>query len=141
VARPPALLAVRGLDAKVQVTFDPAAVRTYRLVGYDNRALASPDFRDDKVDGGEVGPGQTVTALYAVELRQGASGRVAQAQVHWLDPGTRESSETSATATVADLRSDFGKSAPRLRVSYVAAFFAEYLRRSQYGTRIQLSEL
>jgi Ca-activated chloride channel family protein len=141
VERLPASLAVRALDAKVQVTFDPATVRTYRLIGYDNRGLASPDFRDDRVDGGEVGPGQTVTALYAVELRQGASGRVAQAEVHWLDPGTRESSETSATVTTVDLRSDFGESAPRLRVSYAAAFFAEYLRRSPFGTGIRLDEL
>jgi Ca-activated chloride channel family protein len=141
VDRLPASLAVRALDAKVQVTFDPAAVRTYRLIGYDNRALNRSDFRDDRVDGGEVGPGQTVTALYAVQLKQGASGRVADARIRWLDPVTRESSEAAATVSTADLGSDFGQSAPRLRVSYAAAYFAEYLRRSPYGAELRLTDL
>ncbi|HEY7223985.1 MAG TPA: von Willebrand factor type A domain-containing protein [Micromonosporaceae bacterium] len=57
VERLPATLAVRAQDAKVQVSFDPSAVDTYRLVGYDDRVLASNDFRNDQVDGGEVGPG------------------------------------------------------------------------------------
>jgi Ca-activated chloride channel family protein len=81
----PATLAVRALDAKVQVTFNPAVVATYRLIGYDNRALNASDFRNDRVDGGEVGPGHAVTALYAVRLRSGGypngDAGVAQARI------------------------------------------------------------
>lgn len=53
-------------DVKVQVEFNPAQVAGYRLIGYENRALAPEDFADDRVDGGEIGAGHSVTALYEV---------------------------------------------------------------------------
>ncbi len=53
-------------DAKAQVAFDPETVAQFRLIGYEDRKVADDDFRNDKVDGGEIGPGHTVTALYAV---------------------------------------------------------------------------
>lgn len=55
-------------EAKVQVVFDPEVVTRYRLIGYENRAVADRSFRDDRVDAGEVGAGHTVVALYEVEL-------------------------------------------------------------------------
>ena len=55
-----------ALDAKVQVEFDPAVVDAYRLVGYENRAIADEDFRDPRVDAGAIGAGHAVTALYAL---------------------------------------------------------------------------
>lgn len=59
-------------DVKVQVEFNPALVSEYRLIGYENRALAREDFNNDKVDAGEIGAGHTVTALY--ELRYVEAG-------------------------------------------------------------------
>lgn len=53
-------------DVKIQVEFNPAAVAEYRLIGYETRALNREDFDNDKVDAGDVGSGQTVTALYEV---------------------------------------------------------------------------
>lgn len=53
-------------DVKFQLEFNPANVRGYRLIGYENRALAPEDFNDDKKDAGEVGAGHTVTALYEI---------------------------------------------------------------------------
>lgn len=53
-------------DVKFQVEFNPAQVKGYRLVGYENRAMAAEDFANDSKDGGEVGSGQSVTALYEV---------------------------------------------------------------------------
>lgn len=130
VDRLPATLAVRALDAKVQVTFDPEAVRSYRLIGYENRAVADEDFRDDAVDGGEVGPGHSVTALYEVRLAEEASGgaRVAQVRARWLDLGSREASEVYESLTVADLGARFDAAGPRLRMCYAAGYFAEVLR-------------
>lgn len=63
VRKLPATLSVRANDAKAQVVFDKSTVESYRLVGYENRELADKDFRDDRVDGGEIGPGHSVTAL------------------------------------------------------------------------------
>ena len=53
-------------DVKVQVEFNPARVRAYRLIGYENRLLAAQDFNDDRKDAGELGAGHSVTALYEV---------------------------------------------------------------------------
>ena len=74
-------------DVKIQVEFNPAAVAEYRLIGYETRALNRDDFDNDKVDAGDVGSGQTVTALYEVvplggprtmnDLRYADSTRVA----------------------------------------------------------------
>lgn len=51
-------------DVKIQVEFNPAQVKAYRLIGYENRMLADEDFNNDKKDAGELGAGHTVTALY-----------------------------------------------------------------------------
>ena len=53
-------------DVKIQVEFNPATVAEYRLIGYETRLLNRDDFNNDKVDAGDVGSGQTVTALYEV---------------------------------------------------------------------------
>ena len=53
-------------DVKIQVEFNPAAVSEYRLIGYETRMLAREDFRNDRVDAGEIGSGHTVTAIYEV---------------------------------------------------------------------------
>ena len=53
-------------DVKIQVEFNPATVAEYRLVGYETRMLAREDFDNDKVDAGEIGSGQSVTALYEI---------------------------------------------------------------------------
>lgn len=55
-------------DVKVQVEFNPKAVKEYRLVGYDNRRLNPEDFNDDKKDAGEMGAGHCVTAFYELIL-------------------------------------------------------------------------
>ena len=51
-------------DVKFQIEFNPARVKGYRLVGYENRLLNDEDFNDDRKDAGEMGAGHTVTALY-----------------------------------------------------------------------------
>ena len=53
-------------DVKIQIEFNPAAVQSYRLIGYENRILAAKDFDDDTKDAGEIGAGHTVTALYEI---------------------------------------------------------------------------
>ncbi|MEU1215877.1 von Willebrand factor type A domain-containing protein [Streptomyces sp. NPDC005790] len=125
----PAHVELRARDAKAQVAFDRETVKQFRLIGYENRKVADDDFRDDSVDGGEVGPGHTVTALYAVRLREGASGRVATATVRWLDPRTRTAhEETGSVETGAIDGKLWDGAAPRLQVTAVAAYFADTLR-------------
>ena len=61
-------------DVKFQVEFNPAVVVSYRLLGYENRALAKEDFNDDTKDAGEIGAGHSVTALYEIVLKQPING-------------------------------------------------------------------
>ena len=53
-------------DVKVQIEFNPKYVKSYRLIGYENRKLRNEDFENDKIDAGELGSGHTVTALYEI---------------------------------------------------------------------------
>lgn len=53
-------------DTKCQITFDSTYVNSYRLIGYENRVMNNEDFEDDKKDAGEIGAGQTITALYEI---------------------------------------------------------------------------
>ncbi|NEC64598.1 von Willebrand factor type A domain-containing protein [Streptomyces sp. SID9727] len=125
----PAHIELTARDAKAQVAFDRKTVERFKLIGYEDREVADDDFRDDTVDGGEVGPGHTVTALYAVRLRDGASGHVATATVRWLDPKTREPHEKTGSVTTGAITGKLwdGRST-RLQVTAVAAYFAENLR-------------
>ncbi|MFF2521382.1 vWA domain-containing protein [Streptomyces liangshanensis] len=125
----PAQVELRARDAKAQVAFDRRTVERFRLIGYENRAVADEDFRNDRVDGGEVGPGHTVTALYAVQLRPGVTGEIAKATVRWLDPATRAPHERSGSVRTDAVDTPLWSGAkPRLQVTAVAACFAEELR-------------
>ncbi|WP_329037387.1 von Willebrand factor type A domain-containing protein [Streptomyces sp. NBC_00178] len=138
----PAHVQLRARDAKAQVAFDRGTVRQFRLIGYENRKVADEDFRDDAVDGGEVGPGHTVTALYAVRLREGASGHVATATVRWLDPTTRKAHEaTGSVETGAVDGKLWGGAGARLQVTAVAAYFADTLRGGDLPGTPALGEL
>lgn len=68
VAQRSSTLLTIARDVKVQVEFNPALVREYRLIGYENRALQREDFSNDRVDAGDIGAGHSVTALYEIAL-------------------------------------------------------------------------
>lgn len=55
-------------DVKIQIEFNPAKIKAYRLIGYENRLLNKEDFNDDKKDAGDIGSGHSVTALYEIIL-------------------------------------------------------------------------
>ncbi|MCX5100775.1 MULTISPECIES: von Willebrand factor type A domain-containing protein [unclassified Streptomyces] len=138
----PAHLELTARDAKAQVAFDPKTVEQFELIGYEDRKVADEDFRDDRVDGGEVGPGHTVTALYAVRLRAGASGHVATATVRWLDPRTRAPHEERGTVATGAIDGPlWGGDSKRLQVTAVAAWFAGTLRGEQLPGTPALGEL
>jgi len=59
-------------DSKIQVTFDSTTVFSYRLIGYENRSLENDDFENDSTDAGEIGAGQTITAMYELILQNDA---------------------------------------------------------------------
>ncbi len=71
-------------DVKLQVEFNPDVVEGYRLIGYENRALAQEDFHDDTKDAGEIGAGHSVTALYEIVLREPLSGGMTGKEIDGL---------------------------------------------------------
>ncbi|MGW8354974.1 YfbK domain-containing protein [Streptomyces wedmorensis] len=125
----PAHVELRARDAKAQVAFDRRTVEKFRLVGYENREVADEDFRDDRVDGGEIGAGHTVTALYVVKTRPGVTGQVATATVRWLDPRTRAPRERSGSVATGALTADiWGEGHDSLQLTAITAYFADALR-------------
>ncbi|MHC1783816.1 MAG: von Willebrand factor type A domain-containing protein [Anaerolineaceae bacterium] len=123
---------VIAYDAKVQVDFNTDVVASYRLVGYENREVADDDFRDDTVDAGEIGAGMTATALYEVQLKEGAEGRIATAQLRWEDAETREVVEINGNLNTYDLSNSFEDTSPYFQLSAAVAAYAEILRASPY---------
>ncbi|MBR6402471.1 MAG: VWA domain-containing protein [Eubacterium sp.] len=76
-------------DVKLQATFDNEVVEKYRLIGYENRMLAKEDFDDDTVDGGEIGSGHEVTALYEIVPTKDADIYTGSGKNHILDLSIR----------------------------------------------------
>jgi Ca-activated chloride channel family protein len=132
-------LQVIAEDAKVQVDFNPDVVDRYRLVGYENRAVADPNFRNDAVGGGEMGAGHTSTAIYAVILKPGAQGRLATVQMRWADPQTHAVREINGNFNTFDLAGAFEAAAPRYQLAVTVAQFADLLRHSPYANPVSLS--
>lgn len=86
-------------DVKLQVEFNPELVEAYRLLGYDNRVLDKEDFHDDTKDGGEIGAGHSVTALYEIVLREPLNHGIAESEIEDLKYGNeyrKRAGETSA---------------------------------------------
>ncbi len=80
-------------DVKLQLTFDPEYVDSYRLVGYENRLLKAEDFEDDTKDAGEIGAGHTVTVCYELKLtdRAMSAGAWMKLAVRYKNPEETES--------------------------------------------------
>jgi Ca-activated chloride channel family protein len=123
-------LQVIAKDAKVQVDFNPDVVRTYRLLGYENRAVSDEDFRNDQVDAGEIGAGHSVTALYEITLTGQGQGPALTVQMRYADAKDGQVHELHQPFAAAALAPDFAATAPRFQLAAVVAGFAEFLRDS-----------
>jgi Ca-activated chloride channel family protein len=144
-------------DAKIQVEFNPAVVAEYRLIGYENRVLANEDFNNDRVDAGDVGAGQTVTALYELApkgsntsvdpLRYGTaphesgpakdastfSGEVAFVKVRYKKPDQAASRLMQLPVAASSLAASFDRAGDDFRFATAVAGFGQLLRGSRYA--------
>ncbi|HNT25533.1 MAG TPA: von Willebrand factor type A domain-containing protein [Anaerolineales bacterium] len=136
-----ATLQVIARDAKVQVDFNPDVVARYRLVGYENRAIADQDFRNDSVDAGELGAGHSATAIYAVQFVPATEGRIATVQLRWENPDTYETVEINGNINTWDLNPNFGAADPRFQLAALSAQFAELLRGSPWAAETSFGQL
>ena len=130
-----------ALDAKVQVEFNPDVVMRYRLVGYENRAVADEDFRDNEVDAGEIGAGHSVTALYEVKLYPDAHGKVATVFMRWEDPDTHQVVEISQDYDTNQIAFDFEEADPYFQRAVVVAEYAEILKGSYWAEESSMDDV
>jgi Ca-activated chloride channel family protein len=138
-------------DVKIQVEFNPALVAEYRLIGYETRMLRREDFKDDKIDAGDIGAGHTVTAIYEITppgakerridpLRyQTERDRVAPAQgapadelafvkLRYKLPGEAASRLVEQPVRAADVLASLDKAAAEQRFGIAVAAFGQLLR-------------
>ncbi len=123
-------LQVIAKDAKIQVEFNPDTVSRFRLLGYENRALAHEDFRKDDVDAGEVGSGHSVTALYEIKLHEDAVGKLATVFIRHENPDTQKVTEVSETISSEQLKDSYQDASAEFQLVGAIAEFAEILRGS-----------
>lgn len=130
-------------DAKIQVEFDEESVRSYRLLGYENRDVADEDFRNDAVDAGEVGAGHSVTALYEIKINDDVANdtTLATVRVRYEHPDSGVVSEIEQSITMGDLAAEFTDAPTRYQLAAVVAEFAELLRHSYWAREGSLSEV
>jgi len=119
-------------DVKFQLAFDPAVVRSYRRVGYHNRAMANAAFADDLEDGGELGAGVDVTVFYEVVLQPSASvakGKRARdlATVHLRYKSPSGTSGRQLEAPVVDRGGVWEEASPQFRFAAAVAEFGMIL--------------
>ncbi|MCD6394069.1 MAG: von Willebrand factor type A domain-containing protein [Planctomycetes bacterium] len=134
-------LQVVARDVKIQVDFNPKVVRSYRLIGYENRDVADNKFRDDKEDGGEMGAGHSATALYEIKLWQDKTGPVATTYIRYKDPDTREVTEFNSTIATTDFHKSFEQASDAFALAAAVTEFAEVLRKSYWAKDKTLDDI
>jgi Ca-activated chloride channel family protein len=135
-------LQVLARDVKVQVDFNSSVVSQYRLIGYENRAIADNKFRDNRQDGGEVGAGHEVTALYEVIFKQGKpSNKLATIFVRWKDADQSEVVELSKDVMPGKGTTRFESARPEFRLAVIASRFAEMLKQTEFSGSTSFDDL
>lgn len=118
-------------DVKLQVEFNPAYVKGYRLIGYENRTLDAADFQDDSVDGGEIGAGHYVTVLYEV-VQADSPYEVPSAERRYSDAEEHSAEDTISSEAFAD-----ELAAVRIRYKEpgedTSQLMTEYVKKSSYS--------
>jgi Ca-activated chloride channel homolog len=137
------MLEVVAKDVKVQVDFDPAIVASYRLIGYENRDIADRDFRNDKVDAGEVGAGHAVTAMYDVVLKSAASSPVVVRLRHKTPDAKKDDAATETTYSMSpeSVFASFDQAPQTFRFASAVTGFAEILRQSPHAKDYTLADV
>jgi Ca-activated chloride channel family protein len=132
-------LQVVARDVKIQVDFNPDVVRSYRLIGYENRDVADKDFRNDTVDGGEIGAGHATTALYELKLWPEKSGKIATTFIRYKDADTFKVTEISSAFNSGQIAGSTDVISDAFALSSVVTEFAEILRESYWAKGADLS--
>ena len=150
-------LATVAQDVKIQVEFNPATVKEYRLVGYENRLLKQEDFNNDNVDAGDIGAGHSVTALYEIipagqpgwlgESRYqpappaatGKAGEYAHVNLRYKLPG--KSNSILISQPVAAGSKPLAQANADTRFAIAVAAYGQQLRGGQYNGKMSWNDI
>ncbi len=132
-------LQVIAKDVKIQVEFDKDAVSRYRLIGYEKRDVRDEDFRNDKVDGGEIGSGHTVTALYEVKLKDQDVRGIGKISLRYKSPDGKNVTEIDEPIILAEPATSQEKAGFQF-VSAVA-LYSEIMRESYWAKNRDIKEV
>lgn len=131
-----------GKDVKVQVTFNPDLVEEYRLIGYENRVLKNTEFEDDQKDGGEIGAGQTVTAIYEIKPKTNTNSRsVPTFTIHFRYKKPTENTSLPLDLDIYDAGHAFNEASEDMRFAGSLAALGLYLRGSAYKGTVTLDQI
>jgi len=122
-------------DVKVQVDFNPNVVKSYRLLGYENRAIADTDFRNNNIDAGEIGSNHSVTALYELEMVENFTGlTIADVYVRYKDVDEKDTpKEVKKTVSITDIKQNYAMTSSSFKLATSVALYAEILRKSYWS--------
>ncbi|MFT3946225.1 MAG: von Willebrand factor type A domain-containing protein [Agriterribacter sp.] len=131
-------------DVKVQVSFNKELVEAYRLIGYENRALANSDFEDDSKDAGEIGAGQTITALYEIKPASGSNINFRSAPSFAISFRYKKAVNDPSTLIALDVYDNgaaFNNSSENMRFSASLAGLGMYLRKSSFKGNLTITNI
>jgi Ca-activated chloride channel family protein len=129
-------------DVKVQVTFNPAIVEEYRLIGYENRVLKTNDFTDDKKDAGEIGAGQTITAIYEIKPKANPDFKSSPSfAINFRYKLPAGSASYPLSLDIYDQGHSFDQASENMRFAASLASLGLYLRNSDYKGTTNISEI
>lgn len=134
-------LEVIAKDAKAQIEFDKNSIESYRLIGYENRALEDKDFRNNSVDAGEIGAGHAVTALYEVKLKNSVQEYIGTVKLRYKNPDTDRVTEISKNIKSSLIRDSFYNATPRFKFITMVAQTAEILKGSSWASNTSLEDV
>ncbi len=118
-------------DVKVQIQFDTEMVKSYRLIGYENRMMQNEDFANDAKDAGDLGMGQSVTALYEIIPAENTLGKsYFKIDFRYKKPNEEESKKIEMD--VVNTGKSFEKSSEFMRFTASVTGFGMLLRNSEY---------
>lgn len=127
-------------DVKIQLEFNPQVVKSYRLLGYENRMLNKEDFIDDKKDAGEIGAGHTVTALYEVELvNNNPTDKLLTLNLRYKEP--KGTTSQLMSYPIQKTPKSFTQCTEDFRFSSAVVAFGMLLRQSQYKGNATYTEV
>jgi Ca-activated chloride channel family protein len=145
-------------DVKLQIEFNPAHVKSYRLIGYENRILQKEDFNNDKKDAGDMGSGHSVTAIYEIvptngesvsavdplkyQVQQTASNRtneLSTIKLRYKDP--KSSQSKLLVSTIGRKAKNWDAASLNTRWAATVAAFGMYTRESSFLTATSIGQI